>query len=94
MVRPRVNQSLEMYLRSAVNGSPKQWVKWLSLVELLYNSSHRSSLNCSPFKAHYGVEPSRGLTPTLNATSNPEADTSLAERQQLFEMLKDQLARA
>jgi hypothetical protein len=40
------------------------------------------------------VEPSLGLTPTLNASTNPKAATSLAERQQLSKMLKDQLARA
>jgi hypothetical protein len=90
----RVNQSLKLYLRCVVNANPRQWGKWLSLAKLWYNSSHHSSLNCSPFKALYGVEPSLGLTPTLNATSSLEAATSLAKRQQLSKMLKDQLTRA
>jgi hypothetical protein len=53
----RVNQCLEMYLRSAIHDSPKQWKSWLPLAELWYNSSYHSSLGCSPFKALYAYEP-------------------------------------
>jgi hypothetical protein len=56
----RVNQCLEMYLRTAVHDSPRQWRSWLPVAEFWYNSSHHSSLNCSPFKALYGYEPNPG----------------------------------
>lgn len=57
----RVNQCLEMYLRSAVHDSPKQWRSWLSAAEFWYNASFHASLTCSPFKALYGREPNVGL---------------------------------
>lgn len=56
----RVNQSLEMYLRSAVHDSPKQWRRWLPAAEFWYNSSHHASPDCSPFKALFGREPNLG----------------------------------
>lgn len=56
----RVNQCLEMYLRSAIHDAPRQWRKWLPTAEFWYNSSHHSSLGCSPFKALYGREPNLG----------------------------------
>lgn len=56
----RVNQCLEMYLRTAVHDNPKHWRRWLSVAEFWYNSSYHTSLNCSPFKALYGREPNLG----------------------------------
>jgi hypothetical protein len=56
----RVNQCLEMYLRTAVHDAPRQWRRWLPAAEFWYNSSHHSALNCSPFKALYGREPNLG----------------------------------
>jgi hypothetical protein len=61
----RVNQCLEMYLRCLVHASPKDWTKWLSLAELWYNTAFHTSLQCSPFKALYGVDPPSGLLPSL-----------------------------
>jgi transposase InsO family protein len=54
----RMNQCLEMYLWCVISSTPKQWVKWLPLAEVWYNSSYHSSSKCSPFKALYGSEPS------------------------------------
>jgi hypothetical protein len=56
----RVNQCLEMYLRSAIQDKPRQWRRWLPTAEFWYNSSHHASLNCSPFKALYGREANLG----------------------------------
>lgn len=72
----RVNQCLEMYLRCAVHQSPKKWKQWLAQAELWYNSSHHSSLGCSPFKALYGHEPNMLSIPSDPTTSN----TSVADR--------------
>jgi hypothetical protein len=94
MVRQRVSQCLELYLRCDVNSTPRHWTNWLSLAELWYNSAHHASLKCSPFKALYGVEPSIGLLPDLNNTVSSDATPTLEERHQFLELLRQQLARA
>jgi hypothetical protein len=55
-----VNQCLEMYLRTAVHETPRQWRRWLPAAEFWYNSSPHASINCSPFKALFGREPNLG----------------------------------
>jgi hypothetical protein len=76
----RVNQCLETYLRCAISSTPKQWLKWLSLPELWYNSSYHTSFKCPPFKALYGMDPSFGSAPVLSDTDNEAVQTSLLER--------------
>jgi hypothetical protein len=61
----RINQCLEMYLSCSISSTPKQWVKWLPLVELWYNSSCHTALRCSPFKALYGVDPFLSVSPEV-----------------------------
>lgn len=56
----RVNQCMEMYLRCAIHDAPRRWRRWLPTAEFWYNSSFHSSINCTPFKALYGVEPNLG----------------------------------
>jgi hypothetical protein len=51
----RVNQCVEMYLRCAIHNSPKQWKSWSSQAEFWYNSSHHTSLGCSPFRLYMGM---------------------------------------
>jgi hypothetical protein len=83
-----------MFLRCSVQATPKQWVKWLSLAELWYNTSYHSALQCSPFKVLYGVDPSPDLFPTLRLSEHPDVALVLKERQMFTELLKDQLAKA
>jgi hypothetical protein len=90
----RVNQCLEMFLRCAVQETPKQWTKWLSLAELWYNTCFYSSLQCSPFKALYGVDPSHGIVPSLKNTDHLDVSDMLKERQLFTELLKEQLVKA
>lgn len=88
----RVNQCLEMYLRCAVQDSPKTWHSWLSLAELWYNSTYHSSLGCSPFKALYGYDPKVGATPSLQPTT-PSTVAELVENRELhLQALKEHLA--
>jgi hypothetical protein len=89
-----VNQCLEMFLRCSVQATPKQWTKWFSLTELWYNTSFHSSLNYSPFKALYAVDPHPGLFPSLHLGEHPDVANVLRERQFYTELLKENLAKA
>lgn len=90
----RVNQCVEMYLRCAVQDSPKTWKAWLSLAELWYNSSLHTALGCSPFKALYGYEPNIGAIPSLPDTTSPTVIEIIENRELQLQSLKDSLARA
>jgi hypothetical protein len=90
----RVNQCLEMYLCCVVQATPTQWHKWLSLVELWYNTSFHSSLQCSPFKAMYATDPHPGLFPHLNQSDHTEVTSLMTEKQYFTRLLNDQLAKA
>jgi hypothetical protein len=89
-----INQCLKSYLRCAISSTPKCRIKWLPLAEIWYNSTFHTSLKCSPFKALYGVDPSFGAVPSLDAADNPDVQTTLLEGQQFLELLKQNLARA
>jgi hypothetical protein len=73
---------------------PKQWTKWLSLAELWYNTSFYSSLQCTPFKALYGMDLPPGILPQLKLTDHLDVLVILKERQLFTEMLKSHLAKA
>jgi hypothetical protein len=87
----RVNQCLEMYLRSAVHDLPRRWRRWLPAAEFWYNSSFHASLTCSPFKALYGREPNLGMM--LNWSADAAADDEF-DWAAHTEQLRGHLARA
>lgn len=87
----RVNQCLEMYLRTAVHDTPRQWRRWLPAVEFWYNSSHHASLDCSPFKALFGREPNLGAMLAHSSDTAALQDMDWAAH---TEMLRAHMARA
>lgn len=89
-----VNQCLEMYLRCAVQDRPKQWQKWLPAAKFWYNSTHHSSLMCSPFKALYGHEPNLGGLPVFLDNISSDMATSDFDWAAHTEMLQGHLTRA
>lgn len=90
----RVNQCLEMFLRCAVQDSPKQWRRWLPLAEFWYNSTFHTSLGCSPFKALYGHDPNVGAMPDSSEIGASPAAEFLTERAVHLEILKKHLHNA
>jgi hypothetical protein len=90
----RVNQCLEMYLRCVVHDNPKQWANLLPLAEFRYNTTHHSSLGCSPFKAVYGREPHMGQFSQMAQATNTELQSWLKEREEHSAFLKQHLLRA
>lgn len=56
-----LNRCIECYLRCMTGDYPKQWVKWLPLAELWYNTSYHSAIGMTPFEAVYGVAPTTSL---------------------------------
>src|SRR5262249_43200215 len=59
----RVNQCVEQYLRCMAFSKSHNWKKWLTLVEWWYNTSHRSSINMTPFQALYRHAPNQLCIP-------------------------------
>jgi hypothetical protein len=90
----RVNQSLEMYLRCSVHDRPKKWAAWIPLAEYWYNTSHHSSLGCSPFQALYGYAPNEAMVPINTSVPTTEAAQLLADRQQQMLLLRLNLEKA
>lgn len=48
-----LNRCLEGYLRCMCHDSPKDWGKWLSLVEFWYNSNYHSAIQKTSFEVVY-----------------------------------------
>lgn len=57
-----VNRCLENYLRCFVGSRPKERVKWLSLAEWWYHTSHHTAIGMTPFEAVSGSPPPRLLS--------------------------------
>jgi hypothetical protein len=89
-----VNQCLETYLHCAIYHTPAKWKAWLALAEFWYNSSHHSSLGCSPFKALYGYDPPVTTAPNLSMTQDMEVSEILVEREAHSELSKQHLQAA
>jgi len=53
----RTNQTLEQYLRCFVNYEQNDWVKWLPIAQIAYNSSKSETTKQTPYYANKGFEP-------------------------------------
>lgn len=89
----RVNQSIECYLCCFISAHPKQWSKWLSLCEFLYNSNWHSSLGKSPFEVLYGRQPRYfGITASSGIASS-DVDLWLQQRALVLASVRQHLLR-
>lgn len=73
---------------------PKQWVQWLPLAELWYNTTHHSAIGMSPFQAVYGVPPPVHLPYITGESSNEVVGHTCLSRELVMQMLKSHLQRA
>ncbi|KAJ4801510.1 polyprotein [Rhynchospora pubera] len=90
----RVNQCIEGYLRCMMFNQVKNWVRWLPLAELWYNTNYHTSLKTTPFQALYGYAP-----PQLPLGSPPKStieavNEMMKERHQWIVELKEQLKKS
>lgn len=89
----RVNQCLEIYLRSFVHAMPSKWSLWLYLAEFWFNTSYHSALLKSPFEVLYGYPPGHfGIRE--DACSISDLNTWLSERKMMTQLLQQHLNRA
>ena len=89
-----VNKSLEYYLRTFSVDRPTEWAEWLYLAEFWFNTNFHSSLKLTPFEALYGYPPSKLVDYVPGTTRVAAVDLLLQDRQQLFSLLKTNLAAA
>ena len=72
-----VNRCLETYLRCMCSQEPKEWCKWLPIVEWCYNTTCHSSIHMTPFEAVYGQPPPIHLPYLPGESSIAAVDRSL-----------------
>ena len=58
----RINQSLEVHLRSFCDYAQDDWAELLPLAEFAHNSTHHSTIGMTPFYANYGHHPRMSVT--------------------------------
>nr|GEU92311.1 retrotransposable element Tf2 [Tanacetum cinerariifolium] len=89
-----VNGCLEGYLRCMTGEHPKEWIKWLPLAELWYNTNFHTSIHTTPFEVVYGKTPLIHV-PYMGGLSKVDAvDRSLLARENVIKMLKFHLQRS
>lgn len=74
--------------------NPKQWMKWLPLAELWYNTSYHSSLKVTPFEALYAYKPPQIGEFAISSPLSPEARLTISQRTELLQQLKANLENA
>jgi hypothetical protein len=90
----RVNQCLETYLQCFVHSCPRQWVKWIPLVEFWYNTSLHSFINGMPFEVLYSHPPRYfGLSASL-VSSAPKVEPLISERATMLASMRHHLHRS
>jgi hypothetical protein len=66
----------------------------VTMVEWWYNTNHHSSTGLTPFEAVYGFVPTKLLSYVLGITANDAVDKSLNSREQIIQILRDNLLKS
>lgn len=86
-----VKKCLECFLRCMTGERSKEWVQWLPLAELWYNTNKNSSTNVTPFEVVYGQKPPLHI---LYLVVVETVDRTLQAREAAIEMFKFHVKRA
>jgi hypothetical protein len=85
----RVNQELELYLRTCGNFRQDDWAKLLSIIEFAHNARPHRSTHRSPFEIWYGFQPI--FKPPLYLQTRVQ---SVDERVQYLEQIRKEVTAA
>lgn len=77
----RVNQELELFLRTFCSMHQNSWVEWLPLAEFCHNSRPHSTIKMSPFEALMGYTP-KSIVLSEMESSNPSVEQRLSSIKQ------------
>jgi hypothetical protein len=86
----KVNQSIELYVRTFCNYEQDDWYDLLPLAEYAYNNSVTSGNGLSPFYANYGYHP-RTNWPTEEVVRNPASEAYVHYVTNVHELCKNGL---
>lgn len=89
-----LNRCLETYLRCFVSDEPHLWVRFLSLAEFWYNTSHHSAIGMTPFEALYGRKPPTLVPYTTGKSNINTLDDLLSNKSHILRILKENLTKA
>ena len=86
-----MNRCLETYLRCFAVAQPKNWLHWLPWSEFSYNTAFHTSTKLTPFEVVYGQPPPLVIPYESGSTKFASVDRSLAARDRLLGLLKQNL---
>jgi hypothetical protein len=89
----KVNQSVELYVRTFCNYEQDDWRDLLPLAEYAYNNSVTTGTGLSPFYANYGYHP-RTNWPTKEEVKNPASEVYVHYVKSVHELCKEGLEKA
>src|ERR1700731_2223797 len=90
----RMNQEIEVYLRSYISFMQDDWSEWLASAEFALNNRQHSLTKHSPFLLNYGYHPRMGEISIPKETHTPAATDFVEKLQKTREKAKEALAKA
>ena len=88
----RINQTVELHLRTFTDYNQDNWADLLPLAEFAYNSTHHSSIGMTPFYANFAYHPRMSITVTDG--SSPAAAARMQDIKNAHELAQTSIAQA
>ena len=87
----RTNQTLETYLRQYINHEQNNWVEWLPIAQLAYNTAYHESIRTTPANANFGFTPDAYRDAHKKGPDNIKAMLTSEQLKQLHKKMKAEL---